>query len=186
MSKKSFINASIQVLCSKLWSAVLHLRWVMTYKLNRLSSSTPYWIQQMFSVKRWRGSTLKPSRHNWIKHRFSYLFKFIRYSVMFHCLDLLSQPESHEKKKKKKKKGTNFNTFTTNSPEFFALSEREIEYIVNLCLSKTKQKNENIKENSRFCKCLFMITIRKQYCGLHLFPKLQALPSQSYAGWDLR
>lgn len=65
---------------------------------------------------------------------------------MFHCLDLLSQLESCEKKKK----GTNCITFTTNSPEFCLIRKEKIEYIVNLCLSKTKtKKKENMKEKKK-------------------------------------
>jgi len=49
--------------------------------------------------------------------------------------------------KKKKKKGTNCITFSTNSPEFCLIRKEKLEYIVNLCLSKTTK--ENIKEKKR-------------------------------------
>lgn len=80
---------------------------------------------------------------------------------MFHCLDLLSQPESCEQEKKKKKKKELIELHSLLIPLNFALSVKEnIKYIVNLCLSKNKTKTEKTK-HSRFCKCLFMITIKK-------------------------
>ncbi len=65
---------------------------------------------------------------------------------MFHCLDLLSQPESCEKEKKKR---TNCITFTTNSPEFCLIRKEKIEYIVYLCLSKTENKTIKIKQKRK-------------------------------------
>lgn len=73
---------------------------------------------------------------------------------MFHCLDLLSQLGSCGKKE------LIFITFTTNSPEFCLIRKEKTEYTVNLCLSKTNTKKTE-KKNNRFCRCFFMITIKK-------------------------
>lgn len=116
--------------------------------------------------------------------RFSYLFKFIRYSVMFHCLDLLSRPESREKEKEKQKKGTNRFTFTTNSPEFCLIRKRENWIHCESLFFKNKNTRKK-KKNSRFCKCLFMITRKKtnsildSVCSLSVYPS----PHSQTLGW---
>lgn len=55
---------------------------------------------------------------------------------MFHFLDLLSQLVSCWKEKKE----LYCFTFTTNSPEICLFRKEKIEYIVNFCLSKIKEK----------------------------------------------
>lgn len=74
---------------------------------------------------------------------------------MFHCLDLLSQLGRCRKKE------LIFITFTTNSPEFCLIRKEKTEYTVNLCLSKQTKRKQRKKNNSRFCRCFFMITIKK-------------------------
>lgn len=80
---------------------------------------------------------------------------------MFHCLDLLSQLESCEKEKKKKELIVLHSLLI---PLNFALSEkRKLNTLWIFVFEKQKKKltKEKEKKNSRFCKCLFMITIKK-------------------------
>lgn len=93
----------------------------------------------------------------------SYLFKFIRYSVMFHCLDLLSQLKSRYKEKK----GTNIVLHSLLIPLNFALSEkRKLSTMWIFAVQKTKEKvnKKKRKKNSNFFfKCLLWLQDRKQY-----------------------